>query len=349
MTESVMKVEGVIRGVDIRTETYISRVNISESLKADFRPVEVVYSWKDGYLRESDRFYSATIWDIFAIVAGIILMLERAWITWGKVVQKYLDGKSKISMMKFQENSLEWKMLAKVRQSGGNLFTSMVALNRLNKLFNRLNRMKQKREQIEKRTNEKIEKKVHRIKRKMAIKSGVVDDSVLSLDEKRFYEWESYRAILRQMMQEQQATQSVLDKMEAERLARILRDQLQTSQTSLSSSESAARSKSLKSKSPDSDISAENEEQVGEAKSVSHLEQMREMKQKKQKVFTASNPNFSLEEVDDFYREISASELETGKHIWQTKYMDYRGKRAPSKSGKDSKPPKLWKTDAFQD
>ena len=72
----------------IRQEVSMSKINMSDPKQSDYRPVEVYYSWKDGYQIEGNKFIAVTVWDAFSFIAATLLMLERAWLTWGRLMNK---------------------------------------------------------------------------------------------------------------------------------------------------------------------------------------------------------------------------------------------------------------------
>ena len=221
MTQSQTKIDDVLQEVSIRLESTISRLNTSLPAIRDYRPIEVAYSWKDGYIVVNNKFITATIWDLFAIIAGVILTLERAWLTWGRVVQKIVTARTEVYLMKYPKFSPEWLLMKSILDRATNLVSSSLALRQTKLLEHRLEKLEQKREQSEKRIQEKVEMKVNKIKRKMAIKSGVVEDSLVDQNMKKIYEWESYRALLRNMIRENEINEVKLEKLEAERMERM--------------------------------------------------------------------------------------------------------------------------------
>ncbi|XP_075264904.1 uncharacterized protein LOC142357077 [Convolutriloba macropyga] len=344
LTQFKAKIEGVTKEMALSAETVMTRVNISKSLNYDYRPVEVVYSWKDGYLQEMNRYISVSVWDTFAIIAGIILMLDRAWSTWGRVVQKFLAAKTEVYMMKYEKDSSEYAMLQAVKNSGTNLLTSTIALKRLDNTFTRISRMDQKRTLLEQRTNEKIERKINKIKKKMAIRSGIVDESVIDNDIKRVCEWKSYRSILRKMLHENDARQAELDRMEADRVQRLMEAELQSRWNTRSTDPDDATSR--KSKTPESNTE-ETAPDVS-AKPLPHAVHMKEMKRKKQKRFQATNPNFEIDDKFDYSREIFSNDLDSGEFLWSKKVLDKRAASAFS-TRTNLKEPSQWKNEAFQE
>ena len=88
--------------ISIRQELTTSMLNKSDPTQSDYRPVEVYYSWKDGYVIEGNTFVAVTIWDAFSVIAATLLMLERAWLTWGRLMNKLVEANAKRVMKQYE-------------------------------------------------------------------------------------------------------------------------------------------------------------------------------------------------------------------------------------------------------
>ncbi|XP_075240668.1 uncharacterized protein LOC142336057 isoform X2 [Convolutriloba macropyga] len=96
------KLEDVLQESEIRGETVLSRLNSSSPFLRDFQPIEILLQWKDGFIISSNRFIGVTIWDAFAVVANTLLMLERAWLTWGRLSKKLVNTKAQMYLDKYE-------------------------------------------------------------------------------------------------------------------------------------------------------------------------------------------------------------------------------------------------------
>ena len=358
MTQSQTKLDGVLQEVSIRLETTISRLNTSLASVRDYRPIEVSYSWKDGYVVVNNKFIAATIWDLFAIVAGVILTLERAWFTWGRVVQKIVTGRAEVYLMKYPKNSPEWLLMKSILDRATNLVSSSLALRKTKLLERRLDKLEQKRALSEKRIQEKVEIKVNKIKRKLAIKSGVVEASLVDQNMQKIYEWESYRAILRKKIHENEINEVKLEKLDSERMERMRGVESALSSESRSSSRRSKSGKHLQrrrgylSDSTDSEDTGDGSVSVEEGvKIVSQREHQENVKNKRKKKVTNFNPTFfvddALESGDKKPAVILNDDVVSGARIWQT---NQAGKRHRSDtSTKTLKKPAEWLKDAFRE
>ena len=130
ITSQVMKENGVTTEIEIRVESTMSRLNDTNPVTRDYRPVEIFYQWKDDYMIVSDKFLAVTVFDVFGIVASILLMLERAYLTWKRVLQSVVTAKSKIYLRRYELGSREYMLVKSILNQCTNLFTIMMAIRR---------------------------------------------------------------------------------------------------------------------------------------------------------------------------------------------------------------------------
>ncbi|XP_075253659.1 uncharacterized protein LOC142345480 [Convolutriloba macropyga] len=197
MTKTEYKIDGTPDDISIRQEVSMSKINMSDPKQSDYRPVEVYYSWKDGYQIEGNKFIAVTVWDAFSFIAATLLMLERAWLTWGRLMNKVVDANAKRVMKKYEVGSPEWIIFQKMMHEGGNLLQSMMVLRRLKEEEKRQARLAYKRALAAKRQKEKEDKFRIKLERMKALKYGIVSDEVLNWDEKRRVEWLIYKKMVK--------------------------------------------------------------------------------------------------------------------------------------------------------
>ena len=200
----------------IRQELTTAKLNQSDPSQLDYRPVEVYYSWKDGYVIEGNTFVAVTIWDAFSVIAATLLMLERAWLTWGRLMNKLVEANAKRVMKQYEVGSPEWLLFQKLMSEGGNLIESMMTLRRLKEEEKRQARLAYRRALEIKRRRHKDEKFKMKLERMKAIKYGIVSDEILDWDEKRRTEWEIYKKMVKQDYRQNQKFYDEMTKKEQE-------------------------------------------------------------------------------------------------------------------------------------
>ena len=140
MTTQVTKEQGVTSEIEIRIESTMARLNLSNSITRDYQPTEIFYQWKDGYMIVSDKFLAVSIFDIFGIIASILLMLERAYLTWKRVLASWVHAKSKIYLDRYVEGSRESVLVQSILDGCTNLVSVVVALSKINSIAAKLDR-----------------------------------------------------------------------------------------------------------------------------------------------------------------------------------------------------------------
>ncbi|XP_063713895.1 uncharacterized protein LOC134841788 [Symsagittifera roscoffensis] len=214
------KVEGVLQESQIKAESVLSRLNESSPFLLDFRPIEVLLQWKDGYVITNNKFIGVTVWDAFAIVANTLLMLERAWLTWGRLSKKLVNTKAQIYLEKYKEGSPEYKLIKSILERSSNVLSALWAFNKIKKVTRNIERLANKRKLVEDQERKREEKRKRRMMTKIALKYNIWLEEVQDLEAQRFEEW----SILRKMMKggdledaqwKQHLFQSEQDKMNA--------------------------------------------------------------------------------------------------------------------------------------
>ena len=346
----IIRDEGIKQSSSIRAETTISKINESDPGTFDYRPVEMLFQWKDGYIVEGDRFISVTVWDAFAVVASILLMLDRAYTTWGRVVNKVVKTKSEMHKQRYSPDSAEYKLLKTIEERCTNLFTSLVALSKMRRVEIRLKRLDHKRKLEEERIKVQVEAIVNKIRKKLAVRNGRVSQDLLNYNEKRILEWKAYRKMLRVAIADEELNRKEMSKRDAERLRRLeealmgmetpdfiepkKQEKRQSIQSTISNDESDASS----------DIEwSDNEGEKEKAVVMKHAEFQQELR-KKRKKFINIQFNMPGAQIDDAqmigaHIGMKGDQLDTGPWL-----MNQPAKKSATNAPK----PAQWMSTAFE-
>ena len=171
MSKYVNKVDDVPVSSDIRSESVISSLNASSPFYRDVQPIEMLLQWKDGYVIATNRFIGVTIWDAFAIVANTLLMLERAWLTWGRLSKKLVNTKAQMQLDKYEEGSAEYILIKSILDRSRNVLSAVWAFNKINKVTKRLERLENKRKLDRERDRKREEARKRKLLKLIALKS----------------------------------------------------------------------------------------------------------------------------------------------------------------------------------
>ena len=221
LTRSDTKISDVLVESSIRTENIISPLNVSSPLVKDFQPIELLFQWKDGYIIMNNKFIGVTIWDAFAIVANMILMLERAWLTWGRLCAKLVRTRAQFYLDQYEENSPEWKLVKSILDRNGNLISAAWAIRKMNKVALRLERLQVKRKLEKESQARKAEHRRRKYLKYSILRGDVCDPNLTKIEEKRIIEWETYKKLLKERAKYRERLDELVKTEEIERINRI--------------------------------------------------------------------------------------------------------------------------------